>query len=606
MRSTFAGLNTMVMGININQLSENTVGHNISNANTEGYSRQKVNAAAVRAQKESSIYGQVMVGRGVDSMSLTRARDIYADRQYWNENSTSEYQLSRQKEYDKIEAVFNDTTNEGVQSGIQDFYKAWSALSTSASDSSARITVVEKAKVLADRIHTAAQQMQNQIDMNYADMKLNLTKINDYTDQMVSLNYQIMANEATGAMANDLRDQRDLLVDELSGYINLNVYENEKGMYTIVSDGISLVNGLNKLTLEMSDPLADKDAQGNTTNEKSDFNNGVEYGVNDYKIMIKESGIEFTTTNGKIKAQKDQIREDKNYIDYLANMSGFLLTTFNEQHQAGAGIDSTPTTATYNGTTLMKHTGSSGVNFYGKDEVLYNWEIANKNTNPPTPARIKADTYTSRSDWHLNIVGSTPNTDGTYSVKTKIDTTGASTPTTDYLTGIQIIETLNVNAELTKENGQNLVAARTFGVMLDSNGKLTGNYEVNGTGDGTNATDLSALCNMQADKTKLYTSGTNPAVDDRAIGSISLEAYYNQRMTALGSAAETMDSKVEAQDEVMVQVQEWRQSTAGVNWNEELTNMIMFQQGYSACSRCLTTMDEMLDRLINSTGMVGR
>jgi len=67
-----------------------------------------------------------------------------------------------------------------------------------------------------------------------------------------------------------------------------------------------------------------------------------------------------------------------------------------------------------------------------------------------------------------------------------------------------------------------------------------------------------------------------------------------------------MDSKVEAQDEVMVQVEEWRQSTAGVNWNEELTNMIMFQQGYSACSRCLTTMDEMLDRLINSTGMVGR
>ena len=132
MRSTFAGLNTMVMGINVNQLAENTVGHNISNANTEGYSRQKVNMAAVRAQKESSIYGQVMVGRGADSMSLTRARDIYADRQFWNENSTSEYQKSRQKEYDKIEAVFNDTTNEGVQSGIQDFYKSWSALSANA------------------------------------------------------------------------------------------------------------------------------------------------------------------------------------------------------------------------------------------------------------------------------------------------------------------------------------------------------------------------------------------------------------------------------------------------------------------------------------------
>jgi len=241
------------------------------------------------------------------------------------------------------------------------------------------------------------------------------------------------------------------------------------------------------------------------------------------------------------------------------------------------------------------------VNFYGKDEVLYSWNVATSTT----PARIKADAYSSRNDWHLNITGSTLNTDGTYSVKTQVDT-GTSTATTSYLTGIDIIETLNVNAELTKENGQNLVAARTFGVIMDSNGNPTTDYEVNGTGDGTNATDLSALCNMQADKTKLYTSGTNPAVDDRAIGSISLEAYYNQRMTALGSAAETMDSKVEAQDEVMVQVQEWRQSTAGVNWNEELTNMIMFQQGYSACSRCLTTMDEMLDRLINSTGMVGR
>lgn len=597
MRSTFAGLNTMVMGININQLSENTVGHNISNANTEGYSRQKVNAAAVRAQKESSIYGQVMVGRGVDSMSLTRARDIYADRQFWNENSTSEYQLSRQKEYDKIEAVFNDTTNEGVQSGIQDFYKAWSALSANASDSSARITVIERAKVLADRIHTAAQQMQNQIDMNYADMRLNLTKINDYTDHLVELNYQIMANEATGAMANDLRDQRDLLVDELSGYINLNVYESANGMYTVVSDGVSLVNGMSKLTLEMSDPLADVDASGNITNEKLNFNNGVDYGVNDYKIIIKESGIEYKTTNGKIKAQADQVREDKDYIDYLANMSGFLLTTFNEQHQAGAGIDSATTTATYNGT-AMTNTGSSGVNFYGKDDVLYDWQVA----TGTTPARVKADIYSSK--WHLDITGSMLNTDGTYSVTTQI--TGGTVQNTEYLTGIRIIDALNVNAELTKENGQNLVAARTFGVIMNSSGTPTGTYEVNGTGDGTNATDLSALCNMQADKTKLYTSGTDTTTDNRAVGSISLEAYYNQRMTALGSKAETMDSKVKAQNEVMVQVEEWRQSTAGVNWNEELTNMIMFQQGYSACSRCLTTMDEMLDRLINSTGVVGR
>jgi len=60
------------------------------------------------------------------------------------------------------------------------------------------------------------------------------------------------------------------------------------------------------------------------------------------------------------------------------------------------------------------------------------------------------------------------------------------------------------------------------------------------------------------------------------------------------------------QDDLITQITQWRQSTAGVNWNEELSNMIKFQQGYSACARCMTTMDEMLDRLVNNTGLVGR
>ena len=136
--------------------------------------------------------------------------------------------------------------------------------------------------------------------------------------------------------------------------------------------------------------------------------------------------------------------------------------------------------------------------------------------------------------------------------------------------------------------------------------------EANGTGDGTNAVDLSTLFNMNQENTvidfiaKQFNGGHKDGTDRRSMGTISLEAYYNQRMTALGSDAETMDSKVKAQDEVLIQVDEWRKSVSAVNWNEELTNMIMFQQGYSACSRCLTTMDEMLDRLINSTGTVGR
>ncbi len=598
MRSTFAGLNTMVRGINANQLSENTVGHNISNANTEGYSRQHVNLAAVDARKEASIYGQVAVGQGVDSTSLTRARDIYADRQYWSENSTSAYYESRQKEYDKIESIFNDTSLENIQDSIQDFYKAWSSLSANASDSSTRITVVEKAKVFADRMHTAAQKMQEQIDANYEDIRLNITKINDYTDQIVKLNRSIMSTEATGAMANDLRDQRDLLVDKLSSFVNLNIYEGANGMYSVVSNGVSLVNGINKLTVELSDPIPNK-----------------EYGINDYSVILKESGISYQPTNGTLKAQLDQIAEDKEYIDYLAKMSAFMLTTFNHQHQQGIGIDDNACTAIYDPVTTVATTivmadgspqkGTAGINFYGDNSTLYTWD----NDKQCVTAQVYSD------QWHMKVSTyqeEEPPGSGNYVTKTKAEVDGGTVSETNELKGINIIEALNVNAKLTDENGQQLVAARSWGSTTtppSSAGAPNPAAEANGTGDGTNSVDISTLFNMNKDNTVVdyiaqqYDSG---AKDNRALGTISLEAYYNQRMTALGSEAETMDSKVKAQSEVLIQVDEWRKSVSAVNWNEELTNMIMFQQGYSACSRCLTTMDEMLDKLINSTGTVGR
>ncbi|MBE6102549.1 MAG: flagellar hook-associated protein FlgK [Selenomonas ruminantium] len=598
----------MVRGINANQLSENTVGHNISNANTEGYSRQHVNLAAVDMRKESAIYGQVAVGQGVDSTSLTRARDIYADKQYWSENSTSAYYTSRAKEYDKIEAIFNDTSLENIQNSVQEFYKAWSSLSANASDSSTRITVVEKGKVLADRIHTTAQKMQEQIDANYKDIALNITRINDYTDQIVQLNRSIMSTEATGCMANDLRDQRDLLVDKLSSFVNLNIYEDSNGMYSVVSNGVSLVNGINKLTLELSDPVAN-DA----------------YGINDYSIILKESGISYQPTNGTLKAQIDQIEEDKSYIDYLARMSAFMLTTFNHQHMQGIGIDEAECTATYakileDKTTVDTNvrivtaegnvqTGTSGINFFGATDKVYSWDETNK--------CVIAHEYT--KGWHMMVQvysqeGSVPY----YGQGFVMANNSETDPIDRTMKAIDIIEELNVSTLLTAENGQNKVAARSWGytdTLRLSEDKLLAVYdgyskaEANGTGDGTNAVDMSTLFNMNQENLKIdyvarkYTGWKN---ETRSIGTISFEAYYNQRMTALGSDAETMDSKVKAQDEVLIQVNEWRQSVSAVNWNEELTNMIMFQQGYSACSRCLTTMDEMLDRLINSTGVVGR
>lgn len=620
MRSTFAGLNTMVRGIYANQLSLDTTGHNITNAGTEGYSRQSVNLAATRGQQVSSIYGQVMVGTGVDSTSIERARNVYADKQYWSETAQQQYYKTQQTNYDKVEAIFNDSGNTGVKNAVTEFYNAWNDLSTSASTASNRTAVIEKGNVLADRIKTASQQLQEQINAQYEDMSLSVTQINDYTDQLVKLNQNIMTTEATGASANDLRDQRDLIVDNLSKYMNLNVYEDDNGMYSVVSNGITMVNGINKLTLEMSSAIEND-----------------QYGISDYTVNIKESGIAFLPTNGSMKAQMDTIAEDKGYLDQMANIAGFMLTTFNTMHQQGAGIDGTDSSlATYytDGTgkkyqdaaKTKDYTGPSyGTNFWGDSNTLYTWDAENSCVKATEMSKIA----------HSLSIDKTKDSAGNTVYTPKVTLNGTKVAEKE-LKGINIISALSVSTDITATGGQNTIAARTLATeqKKETTGKLVTDtagvpvYEVtvNGSGDGTNATNISTLINMDQsnvhstanilyqingtdvvmDTTKDVTTALKNNMTSRSLDKDSVNAYYSAMVSKLGSDSESLDDKADAQDNLITQITNWRSSTSGVDWNEELSNMIMFQQGYSACSRCLTTMDEMLDKLINSTGTVGR
>lgn len=587
MRSTFAGLNTMVRGVFANQLSLDTVGHNITNASTEGYSRQAVNQVAARAQEVSAINGGALIGSGVDALSIQRARNIYADKQYWSETSTHEYYKNQQVNYDKLEAIFDDSDKTGILDAMEAFYKAWDDLHANASTDSNRVTVIEKGNIFIDKIKTTASQLQDQINAQYDDMRIDITAINDINSRIVELNQNIMGAEAVGASANDLRDQRDLLVDELSKYMNLNVYEDSKGMYTIVSNGISMVNGINKLTLEMSEPYANQD-----------------YGLNDYTIMIKESGVEYMPLNGTLRAQMDTIAEDKSYIDKLADMAGFMMTTFNAMHQQGAGIDGTDgDIGAYKN--QSGYTGPSyGINFFGDDNTTYTWDSNNH-------CVLAVEMISSSITRSLSYSVEDTNNGVVYTPEVNISGTMKSR---ENLVGMKIIDALNINQKLTEPGGTSLVAARSLSVeeVVDGNGRKTGTYQVkaNGSGDGTNAVNIKSLFNLAASNVTntavVKYNGTDVDMNSRSIYDISLNAYYNSAVSQLGTDANSVDKKESAQDDLITQIVNWRSSTSGVDWNEELTNMIMFQKGYSACSRCLTTMDEMLDKLINSTGTVGR
>lgn len=606
MQSTFSGLNTMVNGIYTQRLGLNTVGHNISNSNTEGYSRQTAHAAATPSSEVYTLAGASQVGNGSTVTSVIRARDIYADRQYWKENSTDGYYNGKANNYAKIESIFNDSDNSGVQNAMEKFYQAWQDCSTTASSDTSRQNVINAGQNFAQSLQIAAKQTKEQIDSLYDDISLSVVKMNRLMGQVVELNKNIAGIEATGAHANDLRDQRDLIVDQLTSMTDITVYESANGMYTLVSNGTTLVNGITKVDLEMSAP------KNNTT-----------YSLSDYDIMIKQTGTVYTPGNGELKAQFEAVAEDKGYIDQVANMAAFMFTTLNDQHKAGYGIDGSKDKPF--GNANAKDNATTGLNFYGETDKAFQWDaktgklamydvktgVKEELSGMQILEKLTVNSELTATDGHKKLATRSGERDknGNLLFKTatgtttKISTTTQAEAKTDKNGDVLYMAldggtTTNVKLAKKDTNGDPLFLHKD--VEIDDHGKPLA-VDVNGTGDGSNAVWIAALFNCERDKTSPEVNGT-----DRLIGNGSLYSYYNTSMTTMGSDASNMNGRVKFQSGVMDQVENLRSSTNGVNWDEELSNMITFQQGYSACSRCLSAMDECLDKLINGTGTVGR
>ena len=580
--STFTGLNTMVRGIYINQMQLNTVGHNITNADTDGYSRQNVNPAATKAEYTNG----VAIGTGAEALSITRARDVYADVQFRTETAKEGYYDACAKNYDKIEAIFNDTNQSGIEDSLQEFYKAWLNLSTNASDSAARTAVIEKGKAYANTLTTAGNQLRDQIEDLYDQMEIAVTDINQLMEDITNINRTIIAKESDGAYANDLRDQRDLLADQLSSYININVHENQFGAYQIVCGGISLISGVDRLHLDF--------AKGVNSSEY-----GVDYGVIDYNVRIRESDIDFRPETGKLRAQFDAIDECRHYIEDVANMAAFMLTTFNDQHKQGYDLTGNVKAATDdNGNTIYDSDGKAiqipgSINFFGNtgDEYIYNYDEVNKYTY----VTVRTSTGIYRKDDQGEILK---------------------------LSGVKLLGELATNADFEETGGYRYVAAASaydnnedYTAVMTPEGMQEHLIEWGGrSADGTNAVYMSQLFNMSYDnivsagRSNLVPITRYAAVQNtvNSLGGLSLNAYYKSEITKLSVAAQAMDTQVSEQALIMDQIQNWRDATAGVDWNEELSDMIKFQKGFGACSRCLSAMDECLDRLVNNTGTVGR
>lgn len=244
MASTFHGLETARRSLFTTQSALNTTGHNIANANTAGYSRQVVNMTATRpidalGYSKSAAAGQL--GTGVEASSITRIREKFLDNQFRNENKSNGSYTVQLDTLSKLEGIVNEPSDTGLRTVISNFWNSWSDLSKNPENADGRKVVVEQTMAMLDAFNYTAKQLGDLKADLTENVQINMDTANSLAVSIAQLNTEIRRIEGLGDHANDLRDQRDLLTDQLSGLVNINVEEQSTG-YRITMGDIELVS----------------------------------------------------------------------------------------------------------------------------------------------------------------------------------------------------------------------------------------------------------------------------------------------------------------------------------------------------------------------------
>ncbi len=267
MASTFFGLNIAYSGLQAAQTSLTVAGHNISNINTDGYTRQQANTHASKALRTYNTYGTI--GSGVTVASIDQMRDTYYDVKYRNNQANKGEFETKHSYMNQVEDYLNEFMLEGMTAEYSNFFAAVNQLTITPGDASSKNQLINNAKSFSDYLNTLCSNLRNvQADANN-EVKDTVERINSIAKNIAAVNRQINQIEANFGNANDLRDKRNAMVDELSELINLDTTEEQLGNgltnYTLRVNGQTLVSGYTYNTLEVvsrEDPRNITDADG--------------------------------------------------------------------------------------------------------------------------------------------------------------------------------------------------------------------------------------------------------------------------------------------------------------------------------------------------------
>lgn len=571
------GLDIAVKALRAHQLAVDVASHNIANAQSPGFSRQRVLLRPIGLDGSDRFSRDSLLGRtgfGVDASDVSRVRDLFLDFQARQTMSSRGEYESFSQPLSQAEMVFNDPSDDGISSLLGKFWAAWHDVVNDPESSAARTSLVHASTTLTARLQTANSELvQQRADLNFQVGSI-ADQINAKANEIAQLNLQVKQVELSGDNANDLRDRRDLLLDDLSKLGDIHYAEQGDTSISVYLGSHELVFGTAARTVnQVQDPL----------------NPGMT------KLVYAIDGDDVTVNSGQLKGLLDA--RDVALPDVIAKLNTFasgLIGSINTIHQAGFGLDNSTGLPFLTGTdasnialnaALAANPSSiaaaSGANKAGDGSIAL--AIANLQIAPSMIAGAAA------ANLVVNEALSAGNTATGLTV-------GPSLQPGDYFITSPAPGTLELRYGSATGT---VVGTATLAAFGPGPGVITfGNGTNTVATINVNATGAYTVAQQQAD---LTAAGNNTISVVAAPGT-----YYDNIVSVLGADVNRANGLAESAGMLNDHLENMRQSVSGVNLDEEVTNLNASQKAYQAAARVITTIDEMLDTLINRTGMVGR
>lgn len=620
MGSTFSGIELGKRSIMAHTQAITTAGHNISNANTEGYSRQRVELKEfdplylpqLERPEEPG-----MIGQGVASFSIRRLRDELLDLRIVEQANQEKYWETRSNYYTMLEQIYNEPDDISIRSNMDKFWEAWQELSIHPENIASRQAVITRGVSLTDTINQRYESLNGINTLLNGDIDATVKQINNYARQIAALNGEIVRSRGMGDNPNDLLDQRDKLVDKLSELVNVTSSDRDADEFMVHVDGRVLVQGSlprdfdlktvidnggnarliwgdtknnayvagGKLgaLIELRDADVRKEMQSlNTmTMNFTDLVNDVHRNA---MGMNHTTGLDFFTShpfvenkNGNYDYNADGVM-DRSYV--------FRFTgTHSLKNEAHIGLAGTMT--------FSAPAGTVAVNYYPTDTVAdvvarindSNGEVKaylDRNNN----LVLKATTSAAKAnpdfvirhveDSGMFLTGyagllAQSGAEGAYDYL-QADAVNALAEGSQFAVTPQVNPSAYVSVNPALRNDVLSVASG----FADERGGLA-------SGDGRAALEIAAVRNTQV------MIGHKRTFDD----------FFADSVTNVGLRGEQAETQLLNQNKIMDDLRNLRESISGVNIDEELADIIKFQHGYNAAASFINTWDNLINTIIN-------